>query len=166
MKTLFAILVTITICIFGVSAYAASNVTLSWNSSSGATNYKVYQSTTSGTYNKTTGKVCDTSLLTCTVNNIPDGTYYWVATASDAVGVSGCKWRIGSAPDANNGTACTGTTAWTCNTSGYSSGSNTLYVGCYDAAGNFGTDTVTVTYTPPTTSTASGVVISGGVFYR
>ncbi len=80
--------------------------------------------------------------------------------ATDAVGVSGCKWRLGSAPDANNGTACTGTTAWTCNTSGYSSGSNTLYVGCYDAAGNFGTDTVTVTYTPPTT-THTGQIMTG-----
>lgn len=80
--------------------------------------------------------------------------------ASDAVGVSGCKWRLASAPDADNGTACTGTTAWTCNTSGYSSGSNTLYIGCYDAAGNFGTDTVTVTYTPPTT-THTGQTMTG-----
>jgi hypothetical protein len=80
--------------------------------------------------------------------------------ATDAVGVSGCKWRLASAPDANNGTACSGTTAWTCNTSGYSSGSNTLHVGCYDAAGNFGTDTVTVTYTPPTT-THTGQVMTG-----
>ena len=76
--------------------------------------------------------------------------------ATDAVGVDGCKWRMTSAPDANNGTACTGTTAWSCSTSGYSSGSNTLYVGCYDAAGNYGTDTVTVTYTPPATVGYSG----------
>lgn len=69
-------------------------------------------------------------------------------TASDAVGVSGCKWRIGSAPDAGNGTACTGTTSFSCSTSGYSEGANTAYVGCYDAAGNYGSDSITVNYTP------------------
>lgn len=69
-------------------------------------------------------------------------------TASDAVGVSGCKWRIGSAPDAGNGTACTGTTSFSCSTSGYSTGANTAYVGCYDAAGNYGSDSITVNYTP------------------
>lgn len=65
-------------------------------------------------------------------------------TASDAVGVSSCKYRIGSAPDASNGTACTGTTSWTCATSGFSVGNNTLYVGCEDAAGNWGSDSITV----------------------
>lgn len=65
-------------------------------------------------------------------------------TASDGTGVSGCKWRVGSAPDASNGTACTGTTSFSCATSGYSEGANTLYVGCYDAAGNYGSDSITV----------------------
>jgi opacity protein-like surface antigen len=69
-----------------VSAQAASNVTFAWNASTGATGYKVYQSTTSGTYNKTTGMVCNTPSLTCTVNNIADGTYFWVATAYDNSG--------------------------------------------------------------------------------
>ena len=70
-------------------------------------------------------------------------------TASDNTGVSGCKWRIGAAPDASNGTACTGTTSFSCSTYGYSSGSNTAYVGCYDVAGNYGSDSITVNYTPP-----------------
>ncbi len=69
-----------------VPAYAASNVTFAWDASEGATGYKVYQSQTSGIYNKETGKVCDTATLTCTVNNLADGTYYWVATAYDAEG--------------------------------------------------------------------------------
>jgi hypothetical protein len=79
-------------------------------------------------------------------------------TSVDAVGVSGCKFRIGSAPDASNGTACTGTTSFSCATSGYASGANTLYVGCYDAAGNYGSDSIIVTFTPPT---ASGCSFSG-----
>jgi len=76
-------------------------------------------------------------------------------TASDGTGVSGCKWRVGSAPDASNGTACTGTTSFSCSTSGYSEGANTLYVGCYDAAGNYGSDSTAVNRdsTAPTTPT-------------
>lgn len=75
-------------------------------------------------------------------------------TASDAVGVSGCKYRLGSAPDGSNGTACTGTTSFSCSTSGYSSGTNTMHVACYDAAGNYGDDSITVNYTPPAVTAA------------
>jgi hypothetical protein len=82
-------------------------------------------------------------------------------TSVDSVGVSGCKFRIGSAPDASNGTACTGTTSFSCATSGYASGANTLYVGCYDAVGNYGSDSIIVTFTLPT---ASGCSFSGGIF--
>jgi hypothetical protein len=84
-------------------------------------------------------------------------------TSVDAVGVSGCKFRIGSAPDASNGTACTGTTSFSCATSGYASGANTLYVGCYDAAGNYGSDSIVVIFAPPT---ASGCSFSGGGMMR
>jgi len=70
-------------------------------------------------------------------------------TSSDAVGVSGCKWRRTLAPNASNGTLCTGTTSFSCATSGYSQGANTLYVGCYDAAGNYGSDSMVVNYYPP-----------------
>jgi hypothetical protein len=70
-------------------------------------------------------------------------------TSSDAVGVSGCKWRRSLAPNASNGTLCTGTTSFSCATSGYLQGANTLYVGCYDAAGNYGIDSMVVNYYPP-----------------
>ena len=47
-------------------------------------------------------------------NNDPDGigsdSLYISGTATDAVGVTGCKYRIGSGPDESNGTALTGTT--------------------------------------------------------
>lgn len=105
----------------------------------------------------------DTTAPTVTADDstkaISADSYTAEGDASDAVGVSSCKWRLGSSPDADNGTACTGTTAWSCSTSGYSEGSNTLYVGCADAAGNWGTDTVTVTYTIPAAATA---VMTGG----
>lgn len=67
-------------------------------------------------------------------------------SSSDNIGVTGCKWRIGSAPNASNGTACSGTTSFSCNTSTYAFGANTLYVGCYDAAGNYGSDSIAVNY--------------------
>ena len=85
MKIVFALII---ILAMAVSAQAASNITFAWDTSSGATGYRVYQSTTSGVYNKTTGKVCDTALLTCVVSNIPDGKYYFVATAYNATGES------------------------------------------------------------------------------
>jgi hypothetical protein len=96
-----------------------------------------------------------TSNSTITVNSLTV-----TGTSVDAVGVSGCKYRLGSAPDAGNGTACTGTTSFSCTTAGYSSGSNTIYVGCYDAAGNYGSDSITVTFIHPTIS--GGISISGG----
>jgi hypothetical protein len=114
----------------------------------------------------------DNTAPTVTANDttkaISTNSYSAQGSASDDTSVSGCKWRLVSAPDATHGTACTGTTSWTCSTSGYSSGSNTLYVGCYDAAGNYGTDTVTVTYTPSggTGSGAVGVTFGAGISFR
>lgn len=70
-------------------------------------------------------------------------------SSTDAVGVSGCKWRLGGAPTSSAGTSCTGTTSFSCSTSGYSSGANALHVACYDAAGIYGDDSITVNYTPP-----------------
>jgi hypothetical protein len=79
-------------------------------------------------------------------------------TATDAVGVTGCKYRIGSEPDATHGTACTGTTSWSCAASGHSNGSNTDYVECYDAAGNYSSGhSIAVTYNPPTVTKRSKI---------
>lgn len=69
-------------------AHAAS-VVLEWDASvsTDVYGYRVYQSTVKGTYNKTTGKVCDVTASTssCTVSSLTDGTtYYWVATAYDS----------------------------------------------------------------------------------
>jgi hypothetical protein len=66
-------------------------------------------------------------------------------TDSDDTGVTARKWRIGSAPDASNGTTATSPATVT----GLSSGANTVYIGAGDAAGNWGSDSITVNYTPP-----------------
>lgn len=82
-------------------------------------------------------------------------------TASDAVGVSSCKWRLTSEPDANNGTSCTGTTSWSCSVTGMSSGANTVYVECGDAADNWSTGHyITLTVTDPPTG-AKATIGSG-----
>lgn len=96
--------------------------------------------------------------------NITADSLTLTGSATDDVSVSSCKYRIGSAPDGSNGTACIGTTSWSCATSGYSAGNNPVYVGCVDGDGNWGTDTVTIIYNTLNTVTASssmaGCVIS------
>jgi len=68
-------------------------------------------------------------------------------TATDNVGVTQVTW-------ANNrggsGTA-SGTTSWTAAGIALQPGSNIITITSRDAAGNTGTDTITVTYTPPDT---------------
>lgn len=59
-------------------------------------------------------------------------------TCSDDQLVSGAKWGANVQPDATTGTACTGTTSWSCDVTGLSRGANDVYVGCYDAADNYG----------------------------
>jgi hypothetical protein len=100
-----------------------------------------------------------TTITTANPSSITSDSLTIAGAASDDTAVTGCKWRMSSAPDASNGTACTGTTSFSCATSGYSSGSNTIYVGCYDAAGNYGSSAITVNYTTSDT-TAPTVTIS------
>lgn len=64
-------------------------------------------------------------------------------TDGDNVAVTGRKWRIGSAPNGSNGTAATSPATVT----GMSIGANTIYIGAGDAAGNWGSDSVAITYT-------------------
>jgi hypothetical protein len=105
------------------------------------------------------------SITTSSPQAISSDSLTVTGTASDDTAVSGCKYRIGSEPDATHGTACTGTTSWSCATSGYSSGANTLYVECYDAVPNYSTGhSITVNYTP-TLSPQYGISLKGaGIF--
>jgi hypothetical protein len=121
-----------------------------------------------GAYEYTTGET-DTTAPTVTIStadpsNISADTLAISGSASDAVGVTACKWRIGSAPDGSNGTALSGTTSWSGTATGFSSGANTLYAGCTDAAGNWGSDSMVVNYTPPSSFRVGpiGGTLSGG----
>lgn len=81
-------------------------------------------------------------------------------TASDAVGVTSVTWT--NADTGGTGT-CTGTTAWSCTAAlGYNS--NSFTIKAFDAAGNYGSDTIEVDQdTPPTiqiTSPGSGTYVS------
>ena len=86
-------------------------------------------------------------ITTSDPQNITSNTLAISGTASDAVGVTGCKFRVGAAPTESTGTAITGTTAWSGTATGFSEGANTLYVGCDDAANNWGSDSITVNFT-------------------
>jgi hypothetical protein len=105
----------------------------------------------------------DTTISTSSPQSISSDSLAISGTASDAVGVSGVKWRIGAEPDATHGTVCTGTTSWSATVTGFSSGANTLYIEAYDAAGNydFG-NSITVNYSIPSSAMLSGATMSGG----
>ena len=70
-------------------------------------------------------------------------------TCSDAVGVTGQKWRANAVPNASNGTALA--TSPETISGILVSGDNDIYVGCYDAAGNYGTAKIpALKYVPST----------------
>lgn len=81
-------LVVFAVCI--TPTHAATDVTLAWdaNTEQDLAGYRVYQSTAPGVYDKSTSKVCDVdkTIATCTISGLPDGAYYWVATAYDGQG--------------------------------------------------------------------------------
>jgi hypothetical protein len=80
-------------------------------------------------------------------------------TAFDDSGVVSCKWRLGAAPNIDNGTLCTGSVSWLCSPTGLPGGYSYVYVGCADAAGNWGSSSITVNYTM---SSNMGVSLVGG----
>ncbi len=69
-------------------------------------------------------------------------------SASDNTAVTTVSWKNDRGGSGN----CSGTSTWSQSGIGLSSGQNVITVTAKDAAGNTGTDTLTVTYTPPDTS--------------
>jgi hypothetical protein len=65
-------------------------------------------------------------------------------TASDNIGVTGVNWVT-----ASSGGPLTGTTSWSAVGLALSPGSNVISIRAYDAAGNMGSGTITVTYSTP-----------------
>lgn len=88
-------LLTILAIVFMTStAWAATNVSFKWdaNSESDLAGYKIYQSATSGNYTGVTpvdiplASLADPTNPEFTKMSIPDGTWFWVATAYDTTG--------------------------------------------------------------------------------
>lgn len=138
----------------GQSAYVGSR---GWQLSDGLTPMELALDTTAPEVAiTTTDQTINNSIVTA------------VGTATDAVGVTSCKWSLTGAVSASVGTICTGTTSWSCATSGYSAGANDLYLGCGDVAGNWSTSAhIHITYTQGTKSIAIGggsqsITLGGG----
>ena len=83
-RTILAAILSMALC---GTAFAASSVTLAWDSVADVdvAGYKVYQGTTTGAYTTTPCNV-KVPITTCTIAAIPDGTYFWAATAYDKYG--------------------------------------------------------------------------------
>lgn len=88
-------IITLVVALFATTAWAATDVTLVWdpNTEADIDGYRLYQSVTSGTYNKDADKVADVKHAdVCgetqcqTTITVEDGTWYWVATAYDTYG--------------------------------------------------------------------------------
>lgn len=69
-----------------INVQAATNITFAWDRVTDAVSYNVYQSTTN-TFDLTKPKVCTNVVeLGCTAANVPDGLFWYAATAKDAAG--------------------------------------------------------------------------------
>jgi mono/diheme cytochrome c family protein len=138
----------------GVYRYASSSAFP--NASYNASNYWV------DVVFDSTPAVPDTTAPAVTITTPTGATTYETGTsplnlggaASDNVGVTQVTW---SNDRGGSGTA-TGTSNWTANGIALVSGVNTLTVTVRDAAGNTGTDTLLVTYTPPVVDTTPPAV--------
>jgi Putative Ig domain len=99
----------------------------------------------------------DTTSPTATISTPTSGTTYSMTsstmslggTASDNVGVSQVRWSSDRGPSG----MASGTTNWSVSGIPLSSGSNVITITALDAAGNQGTDALTVTYTTTTADT-------------
>jgi len=88
-----------------------------------------------------------TDPVSASVYETAENTIYLEGTASDNLEVTEVTWsnnRGGSGP-------ASGITGWTISNITLQEGNNVITVTAHDAAGNTGSDTLTVTYTPPDT---------------
>ena len=123
------------------------------------------------------GSTGDTTAPTVTITSPTSNSSYTTGSAtvslsgsaSDNVGITQVTWS--NSTTGASGTA-SGTTSWSKSGIALQSGSNTITIMALDAAGNFGTDVLTVTYadlTPPNvqstspTSSATGISTSSTI---
>ena len=91
MKKLFSILVIGAFLLFATLAFAGTSVTFEWdaNTETDLAGYRLYMSTTLGTYVFGSGSEVAEILVgteTVILESIPSGTYFWVLTAFDTGG--------------------------------------------------------------------------------
>jgi hypothetical protein len=86
MKKLMKLSLLIFLLLISLNVQAATNITFAWDRVSDAVSYNVYQSTVDS-FDLTKTKVCTNVIeLTCTAPNVPDGLFWYAATAKDAAG--------------------------------------------------------------------------------
>jgi hypothetical protein len=103
------------------------------------------------------------TISTADPSNITSDSLSISGTASDANGISQCKYRIGAAPTETQGTVISGTTSWSGTATGFSQGANTLYVGCDDPSDNWGSDSITVNLDSIVPTLTSVTIASSGL---
>jgi hypothetical protein len=109
------------------------------------------------TWTMTEAPAGDTTRPTISIGSPTTGTTYATTsssislggTAADNVHVSQVRW----ANDRGNSGMASGTTGWTANAIALATGSNVITVTAIDDAGNQATDTLTVSYSAPSTTT-------------
>ena len=82
-------LLVLIVVLFATTAWAGTNVSFQWDANTEAdlAGYKIYRSAISGVYSS--GALVGTipaPSVEFTENNVPDGTWFWVATAYDTYG--------------------------------------------------------------------------------
>ncbi|MBF0274912.1 MAG: hypothetical protein HQK84_06745, partial [Nitrospinae bacterium] len=116
----------------GFSASASgSTVTISWSAGTGASGYKIYYGTSSGTYLNASSGVNLGNRTSFTFNNIPAGTYYLALKSYDSSGnLSSYSSEASVTVSSSSSSVCSSSS--TCNSSVIYSG----YYWCSDTAGD------------------------------
>ena len=150
----------------GVAATGGTNqIVLTWNTDTGATNYTVYRSTTSGSGYTSIGTTATIS-YTDTTGLIGGRIYYYVLTASNAYGTSGNSSQVSASSVTGPGPAnltATGNTSdqvvltWN-NVSG-ATGYNVY------RSTNSGGESFLATVSAPTTNYTDSSVVGGTTYY-
>jgi hypothetical protein len=92
--------------------------------------------------------------------------FLFSGTCTDANEVILAKYRLGGFPSDSEGTVLADPESWVGSITGLSLGTNNLYVGCKDASGNWGYDSVSVYYIPGGVSSPTGIGLLGGTNFE
>jgi predicted xylose isomerase-like sugar epimerase len=112
-----------------------------------------------------TGSTADTTLPTVSISGPTSGTTFTTTssalalsgTSADNLGVTQVTWTN----DRGGSGVATGTTSWSAPSIALQTGTNNITVRARDAAGNQGTDLLTITYTAPVTPPSGSVTLTG-----